>query len=625
MRSSFPNLLFALTLLTVAGTSTAQDRVVLKSSRTLVGVLTRDTRSAVEFVDDEVGAVRVPWTAIRAVETEGSPADALGIEAAEEPGDRPSTYVRWVREGDEQGLETGTARWHHAETDTTVFLVGVVHIADRTYFGQLQRFLDSCDLVLFEGVGRGAASEEDIARLGTMMQMQLSLRGALGLDFQKDCVDYDRPFWRNSDVPIDEVLAELQSRGAALPTDNPLVAGLAKMVLGMAASGGDRDPAYRESLKARVGPILAKADEILSRPAMDGMRGAILEHRNAFVVEDLEREFAAGPRGRRIAVFYGAGHLPDLDDRLAQLGLRFEGAAWHRAWDVAAKPRRSRDEDDAFAPIVERALASHGDEGLTVSAWIGTPDGKSLFTRDAGSVRAAASSIKTAYLVELFGAFEGALDRPLPGLDAILDDPAHPALVHFEPETRAQIVAAMRGASVRRIAQMMIHGIGVDNATYNAAANVTTAVLGGPAGLTEKITERFGPGAAVRRYMLAARDVTGDNEVSAAFLTRVLCAIASGDVPGIGTQTIDAIRDQLFLEVLDGGVRHLSKTGALDTDPMTRISSGILMRPGATPIVYAVLCERRGPGSRTREDAVVALEESNATLTRQLLDAASGR
>jgi uncharacterized protein YcgI (DUF1989 family) len=66
MRSSFPNLLFALTLLTVAGTSTAQDRVVLKSSRTLVGVLTRDTRSAVEFVDDEVGAVRVPWTAIRA-------------------------------------------------------------------------------------------------------------------------------------------------------------------------------------------------------------------------------------------------------------------------------------------------------------------------------------------------------------------------------------------------------------------------------------------------------------------------------------------------------------------------------------------------------------------------------
>ncbi|MGA0870734.1 MAG: hypothetical protein ACO3UM_17530, partial [Planctomycetota bacterium] len=221
MRSSFPNLLFALTLLTVAGTSTAQDRVVLKSSRTLVGVLTRDTRSAVEFVDDEVGAVRVPWTAIRAVETEGSPADALGIEAAEEPGDRPSTYVRWVREGDEQGLETGTARWHHAETDTTVFLVGVVHIADRTYFGQLQRFLDSCDLVLFEGVGRGAASEEDIARLGTMMQMQLSLRGALGLDFQKDCVDYDRPFWRNSDVPIDEVLAELQSRGAALPTANP--------------------------------------------------------------------------------------------------------------------------------------------------------------------------------------------------------------------------------------------------------------------------------------------------------------------------------------------------------------------------------------------------------------------
>jgi hypothetical protein len=617
--------LLTLALLPGARHLTAQDHVVLKSARTLHGELVRDTRHSIEFLDDELGAVQVPWTSVRAVERDGMPTDALGLRAPEDAGDRPSTYVRWVREGDEQGLETGTARWHHAETDTTVFLVGVVHIADRAYFGQLQRFLDSCDLVLFEGVGRGAANDEDLARLGTMMQMQLSLRGALGLDFQKDCVDYDRPFWRNSDVPIDEVLAELESRGASLPTDNPLVAGLAKMVLGMAASGGDRDPTYRESLKIRVGPILAKADEILSRPAMDGMRGAILEHRNAFVVEDLEREFATGPRGRRIAVFYGAGHLPDLDDRLGKLGLRFEGAAWHRAWDVDTPSRQDRRAKAAFDSILAEAVESHGDAGLEVSTWIGTPDGKPLFARNADTVRAAASSIKTAYLVELFAAFEGRLDRPLPGLDAILDDPSHPALVHFDAETRAKIVAAMRGISARRVAQMMIHGIGVDNATYNAAANVTTAVLGGPEGLTEKITGRFGPGAAVRRYMLAARDVTGDNEVSADFLARVLCTVASGEIPGIRMETVDAVRDQLFLEVGEDGVRHLSKTGALDTDPMTRISSGILVRPDAEPLVYAILCERQTPGTRSREDAVAALEDTNAELTRALLDAALGR
>ncbi|MDA1221435.1 MAG: serine hydrolase [Planctomycetota bacterium] len=611
----------------LAGASSvaAQDRVVLKSSRVLTGTVVRDTRSEVELVDDEIGHVHVPWTVIRAVEREGQSLDTLGLPAPAAPGERPNTYVRWVRDGDDQGLETGTARWHHADSDTTVFLVGVVHIADRPYFGQLQRFLDSCDLVLFEGVGRGAATDEDLARLDTMMQMQLSLRGALGLDFQKDCVEYDRSFWRNSDVPIDEVLAELESRGASLPTDNPLLAGLTKMVLGIAASGGERDPTYRDSLKSRVGPILAKADEIMSRPAMSGMRGAILEHRNAHVVTDLEREFAGGPRGRRIAVFYGAGHLPDLDDRLEALGLRFEGAAWHRAWDIAPKPIRSRDARAPFDAIVREAIDAHGDDGLEVSAWIGPASGMPWFTRDAGDVRAAASAIKTAYLVELFAAFEDSLDEPLAGLDAILDDPDHPALVHFEPEVRAAVVQKMRGVSARRVAQMMIHGIGVDNATYNAAANVTTAVLGGPEGLTERLTARFGPGAAVRRYMLARRDVTGDNEVSAEFLARVLSAVASGHLPGIRARTIEAIRDQLFLEIHAEGSRHLSKTGALDTDPMTRISSGILVRPDAEPLVYAVMCQRADPGSRSREDAVSALEASEAALTRALLDAASGR
>jgi hypothetical protein len=625
MHRPFPTVLLTLALLPCLGSPAAQDRVVLKSARTLTGELTRDTRSAIEFVDHELGAVHVPWTSVRAVLRQGEANGALGIAPPADAGERPETYVRWVRNGDDQGLETGTARWHHDATDTTVFMVGVVHIADRSYFGQLQRFLDSCDLVLFEGVGRGAADEADLQRLDTMMQMQMSLRGALGLDFQKDCVDYDRPFWRNSDVPIDEVLAELESRGAALPTDNPLVAGLAKLVLGMAASGGERDPAYRDSLKTRIGPILAKADEIFSRPAMDGMRGAILEHRNAFVAEDLQRELAEGPRGRRIAVFYGAGHLPDLDDRLAALGLRFEGSAWHRAWDVQPRPRRARGAGQAFDAIVEDAISAHGDAGLEVSAWIGTASGSPLFVRGADAVRAAASSIKTAYLVELFAAFEDQLDRPLPGLDAILDDPDHPALVHFDAEVRAQIVAAMRGASVRRVAQMMIHGIGVDNATYNAAANVTTAVLGGPDGLTERIRERFGPGAAVRRYMLARRNVTGDNEVSADFLARVLSAVASGELPGLRAGTVEAIRDQLFLEVREGGVRHLSKTGALDTDPMTRISSGVLVRPNAEPLVYAVLCERRDPGTRSREEAIEALEASEAALTRALLDAASGR
>src|SRR5690606_11710335 len=137
------------------------------------------------------------------------------------------------------------------------------------------------------------------ARLDVMMRMQLTLRAALGLGFQKDHVDYRRPFWRNSDVSIDEVLAELEARDAALPTDHPIVRALAERVLGAASGSGRRDPRLQRNLRRQIAPVLAQADAIMQRPAFGGMRGAILEHRNAHVMRDLELELDGGPRGRR--------------------------------------------------------------------------------------------------------------------------------------------------------------------------------------------------------------------------------------------------------------------------------------------------------------------------------------
>jgi hypothetical protein len=618
--------LLPLLLATALGAQTP-DRLLLKSGRTLEGRIELEAVDALQFVDRELGPVRVPHTVLRAVERAGAEPDPLGPMPPAEPGERPATYVRWLDprggEGADEGggLQTGTGRWYHPPTDTTVLMVGVVHVGDPRYFRELQRLLDMCDLVLFEGVGRGDASDEDLARMDAMMRMQLALGGALGLGFQKDHVDYRRDFWVNSDLAFAEVMAELAARGGSLPTDNPLVAGLLRTVLGALGSGGGRrEPRLQARLKRQMGPILAQADQLMSRPGMASMRGAIIEFRNEKVIADLERALAEGPKGRRIAAFYGAGHLPDLDRRLLERGLRFEGSAWHTAWRVEDRSTADLLDQRALDAAVRSELEAHGDPGLEVSAWLAHPGGPAYGFK-AEEVRAAASSIKAAYLVELFAAFEGRLDEPLPGLDAILDDPAHPALVHFDAGTRREIVTALRGASVRRVAQMMIHGVGVSNPVYNAAANVTTAVLGGPEGLSARLRARFGAGAAVRRYMLAARDVHGDNEATAAFLGRVLERIATGELRGLRAETLVGIRDQLFLEVRADGARHLSKTGALDSDPMTRITSGIVEGPEG-PLVYVVICERADPGTRERAAAADALEASSARLTRALLEIA---
>jgi hypothetical protein len=40
-------------------------------------------------------------------------------------------------------------------------------------------------------------------------------------------------------------------------------------------------------------------------------------------------------RGRRkLAIFYGAGHMPDFEKRLNELGFRQVAESWQIAWDM---------------------------------------------------------------------------------------------------------------------------------------------------------------------------------------------------------------------------------------------------------------------------------------------------
>lgn len=257
-------------------------------------------------------------------------------------------------------------------------------------------------------------------------------------------------------------------------------------------------------------------------------------------------------------------------------------------------------------PGLERSLhLQAADPGLT--------GGAPLYTEAAEVPRPAASSIKTAYLVELFAARAETLDEPLPGAEGIVGDPQHPAVAHFDAETRAEIREHLAGATARTVGHHMIRGDGVSNAVYNAAANLTTAFLGGPRALTGRIHERHPAfsGIESRRYMLAARDVTGDNEATAASLAAVLAQTAAGTIPGVGEATHEALREILFLEEEEeeetdeegsGGVRlHYFKGGSLNSDPITRVLSGYTRRPGDPPgraLVYVFMAESPGPGDR---------------------------
>jgi len=276
-----------------------------------------------------------------------------------------------------------------------------------------------------------------------------------------------------------------------------------------------------------------------------------------------------------------------------------------------------------LAAQVEALLRAHGD-GVAASLWLGGASGSGWFERDSTTPRATASAIKTFYLVELFGRFAGALDQPLPGVGGVLADDAHPAISHFAPEQRTEIRRELNGATVRRVGLVMMGTAPVSNVVYNAAANVITAVLGGPDALTALIRKRDVAFAAVaaRRYMLRDRREHGDNEAPAAALAALYQRLAGRRLAGLDAATMDAIHEALRRPDDPALGRHYDKNGDLDSDPLSEVRAG-WYETAKGPLVYVAMTMQPAPGPAGREASSRQLATTADALAQAIVQAGS--
>lgn len=249
------------------------------------------------------------------------------------------------------GLEVALRRFNRPGSSARgfpdVWLVGVTHLGTSNYYARLQRFLDGQTLVLFEGIGATNGNFRALKKPG--FSLQPALARALGLRFQLTSVDYRRPNWINSDLSERDLERHLPADGKTTSMDQLMAAfqgegqfgGVARLGVALLGASPRLQSVARlmliETLSNFTGDLPDGADFGIDTREL--MR-VLIEERNAVVVRDLTRALGRLRRPARIAIFYGAGHMPDLEMRLRRdLGLQPVEDQWLRAFSV--NPARS--------------------------------------------------------------------------------------------------------------------------------------------------------------------------------------------------------------------------------------------------------------------------------------------
>ncbi len=305
-------------------------------------------------------------------------ADEAAVANTPSGGEAATKFLRVQRDARQRAtaLETAVTRYASpvgATRPVSVDLIAAVHVGDSAYYRELNRLFSQYEVVLYELVapegtrvvpGQAQANQHPVTLAQTM------LKNVLELEFQLDAIDYGRDNLVHADMSPGEFAQSMKDRGETF-----LSLFLRLMMDAMAVQstrGNARAPSDAEWLVAlvakdravRLKRILADQFETMESQiaSLAGPQGSTLvTERNKKALEVLQRQLQGGKS--RVAIFYGAGHLSDMERRLEQdFGLRKERQQWLTAWSIGQRPARE-------APPQEAGAGEPADAGSHEAAW----------------------------------------------------------------------------------------------------------------------------------------------------------------------------------------------------------------------------------------------------------------
>jgi hypothetical protein len=304
-----------------------------------------------------VGPGRMAWC------QQAPPAAADRAAAATE-----SKFIRVQRDASKRPISMETAVIRYVSADGSkpglaVDLIGAVHVGDAAYYEELNKLFESYDVVLYELVapegtripkeGRQGASAHPVGALQDGMSTLLELK------HQLDLIDYTKENLVHADMSPEEFAKTMADRGESF-----VQMFLRLMGQGMAQNAGGGAGAndlgllmalFSRDRATALKTIMAEQFENLEGQlaVLDGPEGStIITERNKKAFDVLAKQLEAGKT--KIGVFYGAGHLPDMERRLiADFGLKRDSEQWLSAWQLARRGAKAAEPAGNEQPAVK--------------------------------------------------------------------------------------------------------------------------------------------------------------------------------------------------------------------------------------------------------------------------------
>lgn len=274
---------------------------------------------------------------------------------------------RWFRLVKENGLpvelDTSIVRYAGVykdkagvEREVSVDLVGAIHLAEKSYYDSINAEFKQYETVVFELISakgvdpkvsiraeRESQSSPSFSPLNIVSLSQMYMSRALGLVYQIDGVDYLADNLRRGDMDAEDFIIQLFTNGDALnfvsdaffssffPGED---ATFESWAIALLVSKDRRLTLRRLMAMELLRSALDEIDDASKKINAGGKENVLIQLRNKEAMKVAVSELNAGKT--KIAIFYGAAHLPDLERRLEnELHLtRDPNTRWFPAWNM---------------------------------------------------------------------------------------------------------------------------------------------------------------------------------------------------------------------------------------------------------------------------------------------------